>query len=84
MAALTGKSLVNISEQDWKELKARVLRLRDLAGYYTPNYAMPDLQAAWADVNELLGAMDEDLTRARYAEGQLDFFGELPVEAWPI
>lgn len=63
-----------MTPENWTELKARILHYRDLSAYFAPPYALPDLEAAWADIAELLGEMSEADLRERMRDGQLELW----------
>lgn len=67
---------VTMTDDQFEELRNRLITFRNAAGYYVPHYA-DEVFAAWADLNDLLGAIRDENTRAQYvAAGQLSFFEE--------
>lgn len=62
-----------------ENLIAMVARLYELAEFYAPPFAKPDVTACYADILELVGAID-DAQRITAAPGQLGLF----EEGWPV
>lgn len=60
------------------DLQATAARLYEIAAYHTPHYAQPDLQAAWADLCELIGLEAEQIALHAAQAMQTDMF----AEAW--
>jgi hypothetical protein len=59
------------------DLQATAARLYELAAYYAPAYAQPDVQACWRDLCALIGVEAEAVALAAARECQSDLFAEL-------
>lgn len=59
------------------DLQATAARLYELAAFYAPHYAQPDVEACWTDLCALIGIEAEALAMARARECQSDLFAEL-------
>jgi hypothetical protein len=62
-----------------EDLITMIARLYEMAEFYSPPYAKPDVNACYSDILALIGALDE-AQRITAAPGQLDLF----AEGWPV
>ncbi len=62
-----------------ENLIALIARLYELAEFYAPTFAKKDVNACYADILEIIGAMDE-AQHITAAPGQLGLF----EEGWPV
>ena len=70
---------MTLTQDQFNELKARVLYLGEQAAFFAPAYAQPDVNAALLDVLELLGTVAEETAMQRARSAQIGLF-----EGWPV